>query len=277
MKTLPWMVLLSCYCYCQCSLVVDLKDLEKRPSPNNETTVLSLAPNIEIKNSVTFCIRFNLHGALTTNYFFSEEDNKLGLTLRFSINQGIIFLNKGDNERLIFKIPKDNNIKPFHWHHICVTSNENAFRVVAEGKLWYQRNHTMKPLNTTNLSKLNIGSNPPSSHFGGGENFKGKLSELNIWSKSLSLVDIMNITKKCEYPKPIPDVLNWSNVSSLMIMGKSFKEDIHNLCLRKDALSIHKLMSGLQDQHGAIHTCKVLNGELASPMTLSEKQSGESK
>ena len=276
-KKLTLILFLSWYCYCQCSIVVDLKDLEEGPTPDNEKTVLSLATNIKIKNSVTFCIRFNLCDTLTTNYFFSEKDNKLGLTLRFSMNQGIIFLNKGDKERLIFKIPKDNNIKPFHWHHICVSSNENAFRVVAEGKLWYHRNHSMKSLNTTNVSQLNIGSNPPSSLFGGGENFKGEISQLNIWSKSLSSIDLMNITKKCEFPKPIPDILNWSNVSRLMIKGKSFKEDIHNLCSHKDSLSTHKVMSGLQDSHGAIHTCKILNGELASPMTLSEKQSGESK
>ena len=274
MKTLPLIVLLSWFCYCQCSLVVDLKDLEEGPSVDNEKTVLSLAANIKIKHSITFCVRFNLHAALTTNYVFSEEDNKLGLTLRFSLNLGIIFL---DKDHIIFKIPKDNTIKPFHWHHICVSSNENAFEVVAEGKLWYNRNHTMKPLNITNLSQLTIGSNPPSSVYVGGENFKGELSQLDIWSKSLPLIDLMNITKKCEDPQPIPDILNWSNVSSLMIKGKSFEEDIHNFCLHKDALSTHKVMSGLQDQNGAIHTCKVLNGELGSPMTLSEKQTGESK
>ena len=150
MKTLPLILLLSCYCWCKDTLVINLFK-----QSNEGKTVLSLDKPIQIKNYMTFCLRMNLKDALSIHYIFNEKDDKLGLKLKFSVGLGSAAINK----RVVqFKIPKDNDFKPFHWHHICISSNEKSYSVVFEGQQWYHANHTTKSSEKTTLTELDIGA-----------------------------------------------------------------------------------------------------------------------
>ena len=100
MKTLPLILLLSCYCWCKDTLVIDLL---KQSSEGK--TVLSLDKRIQITNSMTFCLRLNLKDTLSMHYIFNEKDDKLGFKLKFSVGLGSAAINKRVFQ---FKIPKDN-------------------------------------------------------------------------------------------------------------------------------------------------------------------------
>ena len=111
MKTLTVTFLLLC---CQRSLGTLVVKLNE-PSNEDKNSFLALGQGVEINNPLTFCLRFNIKSALETNYIFSSMDDKLVLILRFSINHGIVLINRVS---FVFEIPKDNDVLPFHWNHM---------------------------------------------------------------------------------------------------------------------------------------------------------------
>ena len=169
---------------------------------NKDKTVLSLDKPIQITNYMTFCFRINLKDALSIHYIFNEKDDKLGFKLKFSVGLGSAAINKRVFQ---FKIPKDNDFKPFHWQHICFSLNEKSYSVVFEGRQWYHANHTIKSFEKTTLTKLDIGvSSDESEISSGGVNFKGEMAELNIWGSSLTQNQMIEITGTCRKPLSKP-------------------------------------------------------------------------
>ena len=236
----------------------------------DKNTSLGLGLGIEINNPLTFCLRFNLKVNFATNYIFSTTDDKLVLILRFSVNLGLALIN---SVPLLFEIPKDNGVLPFHWHHICISSSEDSYSIVLDGQQWYHANHEQKSFEKTTVTRLDLGTTNKYWTYADGINFRGFLSELNIWSKSLSVSQIVKITTNCGKVDPIPDLLNWSELSNSMIRGSKYNEDIGVICPQRNATSpIYKIMPYLHDQDIALHVCKILNGKLAFPNSLNEFQ-----
>ena len=125
MKTLTVSLLLLCCHESQETFVVNLNG----PTNEAKNTFLSFNQELEINNPLTFCLRFNIKSALETNYIFSSKDDKLVLILRFSINLGIVLINRVS---FVFEIPKDNGVLPFHWHHICLSTRKDSFTIVLD-------------------------------------------------------------------------------------------------------------------------------------------------
>ena len=271
MKNLTVIILLF-FCYiCQGTLVVELNE----SSTEDKNTFLALGQGIEISNPLTFCLRFNIRDSLATNYVFSSTDDKLVLILRFSISLGIAIIN---SVSLVFKIPKDNAVRPFHWHHICVSSREDSYTIVLDGQQWYHANHTLGSSQTSSLKRLDLGSTNEYWIYPEGINFRGLLSELNVWSKALSISQMVKITRNCGKIDPIPDLLKWSELPNSTIRGSKHIKNIENICHDKNATSLtYKILPYLHDQDNAIHVCKILDGELAFPNSVNELQTWNGK
>ena len=271
MRTLTVFFLLICCHECLGTLVVDLKE----KSTEDKKTFLDLGQGIEINNPLTFCLRFNIRDSLATNYIFSSTDDKLVLIIRFSVSLGLVLIN---SIVLFFDIPKDNDVRPFNWHHICVSSSEIFYTVVLDGQQWYHANHTQGgSFEKTTVKRLDLGWTTEYWIYPDDINFRGLLSELNIWSKSLSVIQMANITRNCGIEDPVPDLLNWSEISRSIIRGRKYEENIGNICPNRNTSPIHKIMPYLHDQDNAIHVCTILNGELAFPNTLQEFQTWNGK
>ena len=266
MKTLT-VTFLIFFCHrCLGTLVVELTESLNE----DKNTSLGLGLGIEINNPLTFCLRFNLKNTFATNYIFSNTDDKLVLILRFSVNLGLALINRVP---LFFEIPKDNAVLPFHWHHICISSSEDSYSVVLDGQQWYHANHEQKSFQKTTVTRLDLGTTNKYWTYADGINFRGLLSELNIWSKSLSVSQIVKITTNCGKVDPIPDLLNWSGLPNSMIRGSKYIENIGIICPQRNVTSpIYKIMPYLHDQDTALHVCKILNGKLAFPNSLDEFQ-----
>ena len=247
MKTLTITILLLCCRRCLGTFVVDLNEL----SNEDKDTFLTFDQGIEITNPLTFCLRFNMRSALETNYIFSSTDEQLALILRFSVSQGLVLIN---SMALFFEIPKDNAVLPFRWHHICFTSNEDYYDIVLDGQQWYHANHTKGSFEKKKtVTRLDLGSTNEYWIYTDGINFKGLLSELNIWSKSLSVIQVLKITGNCGKVDPIPDLLNWSELPSSMIRGSKYDENIQNICSHTNTTSlVYKIMPHLHYQDNAI-------------------------
>ena len=267
--------------YCWCQKTVTVVDLTPSNSPpeKDKKTMLSLTENLEINIPLTFCLRFNLQDIISARCMFTgmfdNKDDKLALTLKFPQNLGNVKLN---GKKFYFKIPKENGIRPFYWHHICISLNKESYWVVVNGQQWSNGTHKMKTSQNLYINKFFMGSKD--KHFGlGVYNFKGELSELNIWSTTLSTNNLIDITKRCSHPKPAPDILQWLTITNTMITGdKSHQQKIRQLCSQgKTKTSYHKLIPHFQNLDGAMKTCKVLHGQLVSPKTLDEFKSWNSK
>ena len=262
--------------YCWCEKTVTVVDLNPSKSPLNQdkATELSLTENVEVNIPLTFCLRFNLQDRISPRWMFSFKSDKLTLKLNFP-DHGWVRLN---SVYQLFKIPKDSGIRPFYWHHICIRLNEETYLVVVDGHRWSNGTHKIKPIKSTSINQLFMGSSHRLDEKDWG-NFVGELSELNIWSSSLSMENLIDITEKCGQPKPVPDILQWSNIKNSMLTGdNNHQRTIKQLCSQGIAeTSYHKLMPHFQDQDGAMKTCEVLNGQLASPKTLEEYKSWNSK
>ena len=262
-------------CWCKETVtVVDLTPSNSLPEQHKKT-VLSLTDNVEVSIPLTICLRFNLQDRISSRYMFTSKDDELALKLRFPLNIGKFKLN---GEELFFKIPKDSGIRPFYWHHICISLDEKTYWVAFDGQQWSNGTNKIKPFQTISISQIFMGSLYKDVELRE-DNFRGELSELNIWSTSLSLNSLIDITKNCSHPQPGPDILQWSNISNSMLTGgNSHQRTIKQTCSQGiTEAHYHKLIPHLQDQDGAMKTCKILNGQLASPKTLDEYKSWDSK
>ena len=270
MRLTVTIILLCCYKGLG-TLVVDLNE----PSNEEKNTYLALGQGIEINNPLTFCLRFNIKDILATNYIFSSKDEELLFLLSFSYGFGLLLINSVNP---VFEIPKDNDLSPFHWHHICISSSIDSYIVVIDGKQWYHASHTVGSSEKTIVKRLDLGSTNEYWVYSDGINFKGLLSELNIWSKPLSFSQMVEITTNCGKVDPIPDILNWSELDESVIRGSKYVEKMGNICPQGNATSpIYKIMPYIYDRDNGLHVCKILNGEVAFPNSLNELKTWNGK
>ena len=119
MKTFPLLPIIS-FCCSWASLVIELPH-------DNDYTVLTLDTDIEIRNVLSFCIRFNLNGKLQSEKaLVCSHNGRWCFVLRLALNHGFVILNGQD---LIFKVPNASSAHPHAWHHFCFSSDENTYQV----------------------------------------------------------------------------------------------------------------------------------------------------
>ena len=85
--------------------------------------------------------------------------------------------------------------------------------MVVEGEVWYSGNQTIKTSDSAQVNEFILGVNPQTKD----ATFEGKLSEFNVWSSTLSLEEMKQITNRCGSVNPKPDILDWSNITESMI------------------------------------------------------------
>ena len=273
MRVLPFLILLLfCYCWCQETILVRLPS--KNPDPINGKTLLTLDKAIELNNILTLCIRFKLKSELSTITLFSSKDGQLALYLVFLEGKGRFAFN---GQSLIFKIPEKHGIQPFHWHHLCLKSNDALHEVVVDGRMWHYGKNVINANEKTILNEIILGS-AYQVVYSNAVDFLGEISELNIWSRGVSLKDLMEMTNNCGEPKLDPDLLRWSLIRVPMIFGDQYQTDINLLCMHaEDSRNILKLFPYQRNQDEALFLCQNLNGRLAYPTNKDEYLKWQSK
>ena len=110
------------------------------------------------------------------------------------------------------------------------------------------------------------------------EDFRGEISELNIWNTSLDLHDLKEITRNCENSKLVPDILRWSIIKTSMVSGNFFEKDITELCSNNNVSTmIYLLFPYLKNQKEAIDICQMVKGKLAYPSNTDEYKKWKSE
>ena len=121
MKIFLLLLLMSWHVWCRETVVIKITSNQVK---KNEKTFLSLENSIQISFPLTICARFQLKGQLSTSRpIFSLTEGKLLFLLRFAVGTGSFQMN---DESLVFEIPKENDIQPYEWHHICIRAGSKS-------------------------------------------------------------------------------------------------------------------------------------------------------
>ena len=249
------LLLLSLW-HCYCTLVVEVPFNENYL---DQKTTLTFNNDIEIKNPMTFCIRFYLKDYVTPRYILSTDQKVFELKVG---DTGIGRI-KIHRNTFNFKIPKS-GLQPFSWTHFCFCSYGEHYQVIVNGLQWYKGKSTV--FEKVKIHQFIFGSTLGRHDYY--TDFKGEITNLNIWNQSLSTKVLINITENCGIPEPIPDALLWSKLEKSM-----FKREINEkeTCILNDEKpSTYKLLPTKLDYENAMHACKILQAKLAYPKTLQE-------
>ena len=168
----------------------------------------------------------------------------------------------------IFSIPDDVN-RPFTWNHMCFGIGKMNYYIVNNGKKWYNYNHNLPNFTLENLqiNKLVIGSS--ATTYDKSYVFCGKISEVNIWNIQKSIDELKEMTKNCDEPKDIPDILNWSGITQSKFQIGSNQviladKNISRMCYSSPAKAA-KMISIAKNSDDSKLLCEVLNGEMHTP------------
>ena len=245
-------------------------------------TILTLEKDIEITNSILFCVRFKFERNVQWIYLFSSENDAISLALKPKMSvllsenfgTGFVIIN---GILLIFKIPL--KMAPYEWYHFCFNSNTENYHVMVNGILWYKGYHTSKVLNNLTIGSITLGfyqntlpyadSNGKISEYA---DFEGKISGINIWSKPLSLEALKRIVESCGKLEPTPTQLEWSNISKQMLNGILKEEPIEWVCYNTEnnISPTYKINPMKTYSNDAIRICEGLKAELAYPKLIGE-------
>ena len=107
------------------------------------------------------------------------------------------------------------------------------------------------------ISEIVLGSKYNSS------DFKGKLSELNIWDNYNINID----PEVCSHVNPEPNILKWSDVDDSMIDGKVEETNITDIC-HKSTKIIKQVVPVQLARDEAMKACHIMDAKLTYPTSL---------
>ena len=108
-------------------------------------------------------------------------------------------------------------------------------------------------------------------NFGSGYNsslyldFKGKLSELNIWDNYNINID----PELCSHVNPEPNILKWSDVDDSMINGTVEKRNITDICHNSTKI-IRQVVPIKLTRDEAMKACHIMDAKLTYPTSLNQ-------
>ena len=222
------------------TVYINLKGVDKYDLPKEGVKVI-VDKTIFIKS---FCIRYYVPYMSVQTIFFSN-DNQLAFAVNYEENFGFFLIN---GKWQIFSTKYQP--VPFVFEHVCITHNDSYYIVAGEGSVWFQSPFSQadKPVikKSSNIKEIHFGPNSPA--FTGVSNayFRGKVSELNIFSNSFSEEELIAITGSCAKIENGTKVFDWSAVqkSDIVIPDNlvnyvKVKIDVHDdICSRKKSKKI---------------------------------------
>ena len=185
-------------------------------------------------------------------------------------DDGICFLQTNSYD-YVFKVHKS-DFKLFSWMHFCFSANDTTYRVVVDGKLWFEESHLLKK---EDYKPIHFGV----LEFGSKVHIGVKVSNFNIWQKAYSLEEIINYTKLCQEPSIIPK-LDWSTLKAEDFSEVGFENQVkvgsrHEICgnlISPKTLGFQKKL----DLFKAAELCDVFGARLVrSPRNVSDRLTEE--
>ncbi|HAW21421.1 MAG TPA: hypothetical protein DCX14_14660, partial [Flavobacteriales bacterium] len=90
-----------------------------------------------------------------------------------------------------------------HWHHLCVTGNEESSSVFLDGELLFSSQHSAETTFTEVPFEWTVGASARSHTY----QFKGAIDEVGIWNRALTEEEILALYNA---PAPTPGCTDWN-------------------------------------------------------------------
>ena len=235
--------------------------------------------------SLSYCFRFSLH-ALYSQCLFDEGNISFQFYPdydRISGQSGHGFL-KFYKIFHIFQIPLETKIIPKMWHHICVayeqSNNEQAqIRMTLDEHILFNNSIiNFEPDSRTdfNFDKVwQLGKCRKATWVVHPLNiaFRGYLTDFNLWSKALSIEDMLAYTEHCISPSTTvlltPDIVDWDTIIPKK-MGKEVDlRTSSSVCSHKFGTTTLAFAIGNSFQNSKL-TCSQLGGYMPLPKNKTE-------
>jgi hypothetical protein len=198
------------------TLVFDWTENDQTYQMSNFFVSVPIPNQLKSLSEMAYCSRF-LFKTLRDQTLMSLNEGKIEVKFSYisSLNGGIIEINQ---RSYIFLYPNITML-PNQWQHFCFsysTTHNNSLWLVINGQLLHDNFIDLLPLNwTLNNSIVNFGFRPNTEY-----HFYGTMTEVNIWSKALSVQTMTTITSTCQDAEDYkPDLFAWSSMPDL-VQGK---------------------------------------------------------
>ena len=190
----------------QMTMELDLTNFDSENPPTSPVEITTK----NISNAKSFCVRYYV-ASVKNQGIFTTPKSKIGFTIYTNQNLGFIRLN---DLPLVFPL---RNKKPYEYEHICFTHNETSYIVASEGSILYSskfqeeiESELNKPFDDTKIiiGPLSFKTTADVQYF------KGKISELNLFSNSFSELQLKKMSGSCMKIMEGEKVFDWSQIKS---------------------------------------------------------------
>ena len=158
----------------------------------------------EAMNEFSFCGKYRFKYLRDTELMYMDATSTYVRLLDFDAKVGIILHH---NAGYFFSF-KNQTLIPDTWQHICLMVSADSITVVLNGEVVFDNDYETKmdPLDT---SLWLGGSNVPTKMH---RRFEGEMTDLNLWSKTLTINDLILITTGSKSTGSIPDtaIFEWN-------------------------------------------------------------------
>ncbi len=225
--------------------------------------------------SMSVCIRFKVN-MLVEQYLFSIKESKSQVMLKIKdTSKGTMFFGL-NGKTWMNLVPPNMTILPASWNHFCASFHQRKLLPVFNGILLHNDLGNQTPLSMTGKDWENRTLVIGFDYFGNQKNkllrniFHGELTELFIARTSMSLKDMIAVTKDCV-------------MASMFMKGKfMFDWDSHfadrnkimrskTICKTTVGITLESVLFPYQiTTPEAIETCDAYGGSILSPMNKGE-------
>ncbi len=241
--------------------------LQYFPHQSYQKTYVRLKPDIQnmlTSGGYAYCLRVNfwtwdrsfLFGAPSLHIYLNDYIKGTGIVLDGKFSH-------------TFKWKSLLKLSYFSWNSFCISSHLPNLYFSINGKevLNFTEGNQQE---TIDISTISLGST----------HFTGQISDLNIWNRSLSQVEILEYSLGCNSDfvlKSNPDILLWSSVN-ITIQGNSAnkttipKKDLCQLSNEAKLKTKKVLFPRNLDYAYNFKQCKNMNGEMFYPKNDNDTQ-----
>lgn len=206
-------------------------------------------------NQLTICLRFSLKYLQSISLIDLQVLNlKLA---HFKDKMGFVKLHGNASWMFLWT---NQTLLPGQWNHLCLSYYDNAIWMILNGELLHDDINGLPDLN------LNLDEHGDQVKIKD-VNLIDKLTLFNVWSKALSIQDMVQVTKHCQDPIEVPDLISWKGLELTTSTCHDFVEMETCQDLNEDTLVLETNPKSFED---ANFICQANGGGIFTPRSMED-------
>ena len=239
---------------------------------------LKIPDHLQQVEALTFCFRIKYYSTISS-CLFSQN-------IQFDfVEKTAGFISFHRKSYIMYQLKEA--LVPLKWYHICASYKNCHFMMVVNNE--NVENQTFSDTDCQNTANITL---QPTLRVGrcSGDSFifpdnpmrsitRGTLTDLNVWSKMLTIEEMKRFTKTCEDMASKPDLISWNNLNVLKIglNAKQINLSANDVCSYNDEekTSVIFIWPHQQIYSKSKLTCELLGGAFPLPQNDTQLQTLE--